>query len=318
MGLNNICRARVNCPAFIPLVIIMLSIPSCIKKDIVEMRSLKQEPKLVVYGILNPLADSIKLMITSSYPLNTDNNISLDDIYVDAQVFIIDTDGQDTAELRQLKTNSNIYGIAQSEFDIQSDKEYKTRIESAGFETAVATTKIPGKVINWTNCTLIQSLVDDLDDYKEGHKIIGTWQKSGIENDQAVSIQIKDRRDNINENIERRTYTSGIYIDFSETDHAFIFESPSFFIYEPEDIDPQDSYRWYVEDINAILITTDTHLYNYLSYYLLIEDINNVLDGGSFLDLFRGITPEFSNVEGGLGVFGSCRTDTAIVYKLNK
>ncbi|MCF8222209.1 MAG: DUF4249 domain-containing protein [Bacteroidales bacterium] len=282
------------------------------------MRSLNQEPKLVVYGILNPSSNSIKVMVTRTYPLNTESNIGLDDIYVDARVFIVDSESQDTVELQQLEANSTIYEIKQSEFDILPGSEYMLRIESEGFETVYASTKIPIEVINWTECELIESMVDDLEDYAQGFEIIGTWPKSDIENNQIVVFHLKESRDNGNGNIETRSYTKGIYVDFRETDHSFIFESPPFHIYKPDEFEPEDSYRWYVEEINAVLITTDIHLYNYISYYLLTENINNVMDGGSFLDLFRGIMPEFSNVEGGLGVFGSCMTDTAIIYRLNK
>ncbi|MFO8234347.1 MAG: DUF4249 family protein [Bacteroidales bacterium] len=306
------------CNFSISLCLIFLLLQSCIREDEVEFLSLQQESKLVVYGILNPSLDSIKVMVTRTYPVDVDPGISPDDIYVDAEVFIIDTDSKDTAELQQLKANSSIYGIKQSEFDVLPDREYTLKVLAEDFETAVAKTSIPEEFIAWTECELIESMVDDLDSYTEGYKIIGTWPKSDIENDQIVTFHLKESRYNGNGDIETRSYTKGYYLDFRETDHSFIFESPPFHIYKPDEFLPEDSYRWYAEEINAVLTTADIHLYDYISYFMLIEDINNVMDGGSFLDLFRGIMPEFSNVEGGLGVFGSCMTDTAVVYRLRK
>ncbi len=283
-----------------------------------ELLSLQKEPKLVVYGILNPSADSIEIMVARTYPLNASNVIGPDDIYVDAEVFIVRSESTDTVQLEQLSVNGTGYGCELSELSINPGEKYCLLVKAEGFNSVIASTTVPEIAVEWNETKLIESKVDMDGYFIDGFSFYGTWQKSNTENDQVVSFHIKDSRDNDNGNIETRTYTSGIYLNFSETDHSFIFESPPFHIYKPDEFLPEDSYRWYMEEINAVLITTDIHLYNYISYYLLTEDINNVMDGGSFLDLFRGIMPEFSNVEGGLGIFGSCMTDTAIIYRLNK
>lgn len=257
-------------------------------------------------------------MVTRTYPVDVDPGISPDDIFVDADIFITCSESIDTIQLEQLSVNGIVYGRKQSEFNIVAGNTYNIIVNAEGYDDAMAETTIPSKAAQWEETNLVESEVDMDGYFIDGFAFYGTWQKSDIENDQIITFHSKESRDNGNGDIETRSYTKGYYLDFRETDHSFIFESPPFHIYKPDEFEPEDSYRWYAKEINAVLITTDIHLYNYISYYLLTEDINNVMDGGSFLDLFRGIMPEFSNVEGGLGVFGSCMTDTAIIYRLNK
>jgi len=292
--------------------IISLFLQSCIKETDVELTTLLQEPKLVVYGVLDPSSDSVKVMVTKTFPVNTDQGIDISDLLVDATVFLMNGEKTNTAEMILINEDEHVYGCNQLELDIIPGETYYLSVNAEGFEEVTAETTIPEVAAEWKETRLIESKVDMDGYYIDGYSFYGTWQQNICDNRQFVSeYSLVGRYNESNNYIERSD--SKLYIDFKENNSDYIFESWPFHIYKQEETEPGS---WFQVKRSMTLISADQHLYDYISYHLLIESINDVMDGGSFLDLFRGITPEFSNIEGGLGVFGSYLTDTAIIYKL--
>ena len=291
--------------------IISLFLQSCIKETDVELTTLLQEPKLVVYGVLDPSSDSVKVMVTKTFPVNTDQGIDISDLLVDATVFLTNSEKTSTAEMILLHRDGNVYGCSQSQMDIIPGETYYLSVNAEGFEEVTAETTIPEVAAEWKETMLIETKVDMDGYYIDGHSFYGSWSKKINESRQFVSeISLIGRYDESGYYITRSYHK--LYTEFESTATDFIFESWPFHIYEQEDV---EYGSWFQVERYMLLVSADQHLYDYILYFMLIEGINNVMDGGSFLDLFRGITPEFSNIEGGLGIFGSYLTDTTIIYQ---
>ncbi len=315
MELIGITRANFICPGYFKIVIISLLssflMLSCLNESEVEIPSLCQGSKIVVYGVLDPSSDSVKVMITKTFPVNNQGGIDLSDLQVEANVLLMNNEKKNAIEMILINNKGHIYGCSQSEMDIMPGQTYSLLINAEGYEEISAETNVPEIAAEWKETRLINSKVDMDGFYIDGYSFYGTWQQNICDNRQFVSEYSLVGRYDESDNYIERSYNK-LYFDFRENNSDYIFESFPFHIYKQEETEPGD---WFQVERIMILISADQHLYNYISYHLLIEDINNVMDGGSFLELFRGLAPEFSNIEGGLGVFGSYLNDTAIVYR---
>jgi hypothetical protein len=279
---------------------------SCMRETSIDLESLKDEPKIVVYGFLTP-ADSIQIMVTKTIA-STDKPVYIEDVLVaNAWVEITDMNSQQKVQLSPNSINPLIYGCSQNEMNIEEGGRYQLSIRSSGLPSILAETTVPANRFVWEKTKITETSGND--EQSATFQFRGSWQKQNSTYGAFVSSIAKYTKRTSNDSVY--TGTANTYENnFNEVGNYFQFESTPYTIRNQ-----QQPYGWDLKR-SFLLITADTHLTQYMMNYLLIKDVDSSISDGSFIGLFQGILPEYSNVENGFGVFGSYLKDEFIAYEL--
>jgi hypothetical protein len=278
----------------------ILSLCSC-KEEIIDFGTLKSDTRIVAYCALHP-GDSIHLLLTHTYPVD-DNIVELDDISIEsAEVYIINKDRKDSIQLLPNKRGGVLYSCSQSVFEVLPGNTYQLKINAGHLLYVEAETQVPTEKSTWKNYT-----VADSDDPWPNCKLFtGSWINANPENYNIVSHDYKV----VSWDEDTVTFKEMIITDYQME----LKNHDGLYTYQ-KDYCPGYKYYKYHPLITVSLLTADVHFYRYMQYYTLQYHNSDTYRP---LELFRGIMPEYTNIENGFGIFGSYLADTLILDKIDE
>lgn len=275
------------------LVFTLLNI-SCVREDIIPIKLQSEKEKLVVFGFLSP-GNSIFIRVGKTQPFGSTEYKSGDFLVSDAVVSIRNSEGR-VEELEPVAGNPGLFKLAQSVFPIRQGQTYHLQVESPSFETVTAHTTVPAAKALWRSVSVKKFMDESYGGIR--YELHGTWD---------------------------RAYEGSSGLEYGV---ALIYPSNESKVlqYENEGISPMgDGYAvkraagfYGGSSLQAVLITRDKHYAEFSRVSQLTTEVLEYYHRAVFADIisgFKGVIPEASNVENGLGVFGSYLTDSRTFYK---
>jgi hypothetical protein len=289
---------------FIKCVVFLLFFNSCYRETVLDIESLNKQPKLVLQGVLTP-GDSIQVVLTRAFSVK--ETIRVDDgVIENASVSIADFNTGKKVPLRAIGSRKMVYGQSQDSIRILPGHTYKIEANVEGYDGITAETTIPDERTCWSEKYITNSNINNGDTEYDEYKFVGEWKSLSGDDYYIVSKNSKyNRYDGITD------INSYHYINYQKSGEIYKIEIEPFTL----------SSSIFQESYTVLLLTTDENLYQYMKNYDIMDDRadeDDYTSYDSFIDGFRGILPEHSNVNGGLGVLGSYLKDTAVVVLNNK
>lgn len=276
----------------LPYFFIIIMLGSCLNNEIAENLDIESnKTKLVVYGLISPEKSSfINVRLTKGFD---EPNSSIDDLAHDAEVILVNELGE-TVTLIEKEVTGNYY-IDKTQFPIEKGKEYKLEVSYKGL-SVTAKCKVPHKRAKWNkfNHSKIEEIIQP-----QGGDYITTGISGKWINVSTVS--------------KRYFYTTG----FNVTE-SFVELYAGFYLqYDPYEITMLNDTVYYQSVISYnewikgyyYLITMEENFYDFLVASSKMEELVDP-NLGNFLISYKGILPEFTNIEGGVGFFGAYLTDS--------
>ena len=285
-------------------VAIMLFFNSCYRETVLDIESLNKQPKLVLHGVLTP-GDSIKVVLTRTFSVK--ETIRVDDgVIENANVSIVDVKTGKTAQLKVVGSKKMVYGQSQDSIQILPGHTYKIEANAKGYDGITAETTIPDERTCWSEKYITNSNINYGNTEREYYKFVGEWKSLTGDDYYIVSENSKYNRYDGKTDIN-----SYHYINYQKSGEKYKIEIEPFTL----------SSSIFQESNTVLLMTTDENLYQYKKNYDIMDaraDEDDYTSFDSFIDGFRGILPEHSNVNGGIGVLGSYLKDTAVIVLNNE
>ncbi|MCF8362378.1 MAG: DUF4249 domain-containing protein [Prolixibacteraceae bacterium] len=289
---------------FIQYIAIMLLFNSCYRETVLDIELLNKQPKLVLNGVLTP-GDSIKVVLTRTFSVK--ETIRVDDgVIENADLSIADLNTGETVPLRAIGSKKMVYGQSQDSIRILPGHTYKIEANADGYDGIAAKTTIPDERTCWSEKYITNSNINYGNTERDYYKFVGEWKSLTGDDYYIVSKNSKYNRYDGKTDIN-----SYHYINYQKSGEIYKIEFEPIFL----------SSSTYKEAYSVLLLTTDENLYQYIKNYDIMDaraDEDDYTSFDSFIDGFRGILPEHSNVNGGLGVLGSYLKDTAVIVLNNE
>jgi hypothetical protein len=277
--------------------ILCISLSSCIEKTEIEIPSLNDDSKLVIYGALTPGSD-VQIFVAKTFPSLTDTIVSDEDIFLfEADVRIYNKIWNDTLRLQLNNDTVPYYSNTNTDLEFLKGETYELFVNVDGFTPVWASTCIPTLKAVWEDDWKLTTVSVEIDgDYYDQYIFIGSWK-----------IPIGDQYQFISTNFIAQDYSTrdAYSFNYNQEDSLAVYES------EPNSL-------WTDFTHIKTLVTADEHFYKYAEYYTFFNEVANDIhyaNDGIYVDLFRGIMPEYTNIEDGYGVFGSYLEDPLIIYE---
>lgn len=259
---------------------------SCTKEANIKLPDTKSVP--VVFCYLSPQDSVIKVKLTASQPLFSDQNIDINEPVPDAHIVLSSSQGNITL---LFNNQSGYYQTLSDNYKIAFGQTYTLAITLNDGTYVEAVTKVPDnnvqvssasfQIINENSREYIRFKIGFIDD----PTTVNFYRVS------AIKLQSYSQSDTIyTETVVRALYT--------DEGHNGEFLETSFNTY-------------YGDTSNDSTVAHDVFLLNCnKDYYLLHKSLNNYHEG----DPFAEPSLIYSNIKGGLGVFGAY---TLSKYRLN-
>ncbi|MCG6191414.1 DUF4249 family protein [Maribellus maritimus] len=288
-----------KCPSLFFFFMSCFMFHSCIEKTEVEIPSLEEGSKLVVYGAITPGRD-VNVFVAKTFPSSTDSIVAIEDVYLfNADVFLYKQNRDDSIRLQLTNDTVPYYSCSKEDIELLKGETYKLYISVDGYTPVVASTTIPENAAVWEDDLRLITISLEIDgSYYDEYKFIGSWKIPSGNKYQFVST-------NFFFSTVRIAY--GYNFNYNIKDSIALFESETF-----------PTWESYEHSTCITLITADKHLYKYAENYIFFNEVTDDLHyntDGMYLDLFRGIMPEYTNIKGGYGIFGSYLEDTQVIYE---
>lgn len=269
----------------IALGIIFLTISvlnSCVREDIIPLKSDSTQSKFVIYSFLAP-GDSIFVYVGKTQPFGKANYNKSDFKEFAAKVNLSATNGH-SIQLKLISIKEPVYACSQKEFPIVKGETYYLKVDADNKLPVNATTTVPLNQAIWLNAHIVD------------YRFVGSWVKANniIPIDYSVDIFGE-------QNYSTTNTTEGISVlgDKYSVNREVYFEDNTV-------------------KMKAILITGDKNYSDFSKMNNLTYNITENFSTSSFLDIisgYKGVIPEAGNIENGVGVFGSYLTDVKTLYK---
>lgn len=301
-----------SCQLLYLLALVVLS--ACAREEVLEdIRSGYFEPQLVIHSLITP-GDSVMVNVSRSRPLGD----SLQSKKVtDASVTITDGRGQAIRlPLVQEDYYTTVYGISQQYFSIQAGATYTlsvTHPELSAVEASctVPETATPLEAVRYVGKSRVP------DDGRLTYDVQVSWYDSGPYLHRVYfSVHYITTNPEDRSILEQGMYYYGHdpFHGIEQTDSLFTYYDNAFFsskilytdtlpdgtILSSQTIEAPITYQ-----LTTYLVTPDEHMARYQASQDIFAQNESELNSDSFIGLYRGIIPEYSNVRGGLGVFGA-------------
>ena len=287
---------------------------ACAREEVLDdIESSYFEPQLVIHSLITP-GDSILVNVGRSVPLG--NAIEVSKV-TDAVVEIANEQGQ-VVQLPLVHEGyrTTVYGISQQDFSIQAGATYILSVTHSQLPAGEATCTVP------VNATPLTSVA-----------YVG---KSAVPDDGRLTYDVQvnwyDRGPYLH-----RAYFTSYYVTTNAEDGSILEQGTRYYGHDAfHGIEQNDSlftyfYSFFSSDIyydsdtlangsislgrqieapityelTTYLITPDEHMARYQESQDIFARNRDALSSDSFIELYRGVIPEYSNVQGGLGVFGA-------------
>ncbi|MGC9354875.1 MAG: DUF4249 family protein [Mariniphaga sp.] len=270
--------------AFISLILFA----ACMREKEIDMEGFYTE-KPVVYSIISP-GEDIHIYISKTLPFH----FSVEKIPVvhDAKVLLF---GNDTSIEVPFNNEREHYFIPKESFPVLTGKKYILNIVMSNGLESMSTTTVPQTNPVWVSI---------------GQKIIN--RNSGDESSKLIEFSFAWKNDCVencsyyvfSNEIFQRTANGNYYIFPDETYQGDVLRA----IYT----DVYDNFRT-IHHAKISLIKASPEMKRFTDYEEQLRLINDQLDMGLFWELYRGVIPEYTNINGGYGFFGSyLKSDTTI------
>ncbi len=289
-----------------------LFIMACTRKEVLDdIDSQYFKDQLVIHSIISP-GDSIFVYVGKTIPLG-DSIIENAKVF-DAQVTISDASGK-AIELPLLKPDTPVYGISQDDFAIRAGETYTLSVSQTDYLVASASCTVPDKATPITEVQNAGTIF--VEEGQTDYLVRVLWEDTDrpyVETIYAIDhyAYFNSETDSFLE--EGTQYRSvGVFSDIQRVGQQYMHEDQFFKALGsnmcvsnvPSSCKRDIPEVTIIHDVNYYLITADENLAQYQFSFDFFRRNERILDSDSFLGLYRGIMPEYSNVENGLGVFGA-------------
>ena len=274
---------------------------SCMEKTEIGFPSLEEDTKLVVYGAITPGKD-VNVFVARTFPSNMNNIDNLADVYLfNAEVWLYNSSRNDSIRLELSNDSVSNYSCSKEDFEITKGETYQLFVNVDGYPTVSAGTTVPEVAAVWEDdweLNMVSVLFDG--DYYDDFVFNGSWEIPSGDKYQFVTTH----------------YYFPLRDGYGREDYGFNYnEKDSYAIYESKVITNFINSDFLV---CVSLVTADRNFYTYAENYTFYNDVTEEVhnnNDGMYVDLFRGIMPEYTNIEGGYGIFGSYLEDPLVVYE---
>ena len=276
-----------------------------------EIQSERFRPQLVVHSLISP-GDSIFVNVGRSIPLG--DTVETSEV-TDAVVTLSDEQGN-TVEIPLVQTDYHtaVYGLSQEKFSIQAGHTYTLSARHPKLADIRAECTVPEKA---TSLISVEYVGNSNVSNESRYNVQVSWHDTNeylhrvyfISEYQSVSVE------------DRTTLEKGISYYGHDPSHGII-QTGDFFIYNHDfvlngvfypDLYVSGDTVFTGEPIEVLLIhhlttyliTPDKHMARYQESQEIFAHNRDALGSDSFIELYRGVIPEYSNIQGGLGVFGA-------------
>lgn len=242
-------------------------------------------PKVVVYSVLTP-ADSIEVQVSWAYPIQSGKTLEQAGIR-SARVVLYHQ--QDSIALQPTKVSGRYAGL-QKRFPIQIGQTYRLQVNVADQPTLTATCSVPSREASFERITPLPIANGEWQILKE-------WQDVSTTND-SLNYAIAEYSSFESEYSSYPLVAQKLYdLRTIKRERSLLYDDTTIY-HDPELLKQYNTpYTYY-------LLTLDINLTRFLKMSLQMKDaLDN--DKSTFLFGFRGIVPEFTNIQNGLGVFGA-------------
>jgi len=258
-------------------------ISSCAVEEYIDIPN-TGEQKIVVFSIISP-GDSLFVEVNYSTNLNewTDSQTSR---VSDAIVTLHNEEGKSTA--LTFDQNRSIYFGSQENLPIEAGKIYILKIATQKGETLIATCQVPEASAVWSNLTKTKIVEAGI----EFFRINGTW--DGLPESPGYTVFIESTDELENGITYSRKYEAK-YWEISRVQNYYSFQRllPSNTLVRA--------------DFSLITMDSNLHSFNLATIpYKEFIDLNRA----DIINSFKGVYPAYTNIEGGVGVFGAYLRDT--------
>ena len=300
---------------YFPFFILLVIITSCVREEVLDnIKSDYFQPQLVIHSLLFP-GDSVFVSVGQAVPLKD----SVQATKVTEATVILSNDHGDNIQLPLIQNNfyTTVYGISQQNFPIQAGHTYTLSVTHPTLPKVEATCTVPMVATPLTKVAHIgNSLVPGENNYQYNvqaswydrgeylHRIYftGQYEVTNSQNDTLIDKRSIYRSHNPIHGIEQVdslfTYQDVFFQGGSYV--PLIYGSDSTYRNSNEIISTKITYH-----LITYLITPDEHMARYQAALDFYSQNRDALNSDSFIEFYRGIIPEYSNVRGGLGVFGA-------------
>lgn len=258
------------------LFLMTVILASC-EKTVTDVDVPKVSPQMVLFGFISPEEEATKVQITISRPVFGEKRSIYD--YVKDAVVTITNDGGQSAQLIYADSNSS-YNIRKWEFPIEPGRTYTITARTASYHVKASCT-VPADTVGFNDVSYQR--LSNGSGSGPTHRYFYKWNdKPGAQNYYRTAIQ----SGNSTSGWYDREICTNMYNDKNEDGKTL-----------GGNCEDYDYNSGQIRKVYFYLLNTDVHYYEYhrrrLNYY------------GD--DPFSEPFPQYSNVEGGLGVFCSYR-----------
>ena len=286
---------------------------ACAREEVLDdIQSDYFDPQLVIHSLITP-GDSVLVNVGRSGPLGDSLQATR---VTDASITISDGQGQ-AVRLPLVREDyyTTVYGVSQQDFSIQAGATYTLSVTHSELSAVEASCTVPETATPLEAVKYVgKSRVPD--DSRFTYDVQVSWYDSGP---YLHRVYILDDYTTTNpENgsiLEQGTYYYGhdSFHGIEQTDSLFTYFYNFFYstIFYPDTLPSgyisanRALEAPIVHKLTTYLITPDEHMARYQASQEMFAQNESELNSGSFIGLYRGIIPEYSNVQGGLGVFGA-------------
>ena len=257
----------------------LLAFNSCTRQTLIDDFSFPAvDSKAAVYCLLSP-DDSILVAVKAVQAINSQSKNGTQGI-LDAHIILKNTTtGQQTTMLYTGK--DGLYGCSQRDLPVLPGNIYYLEVSVNHMTPMKATCRMPSKAATIDTIAYGESYPDT---YGKRRRVTLTWH------------DISTSTESYNYFITRQYVSQGNTITHSDFDNSLITQANNRLYYSHDIFDTNTPHTYY-------LFTTDQHLY---TFFTIAQRMRQVLGGNpdDFFGGYHGITPTYTNIENGYGIFG--------------
>lgn len=231
------------------------------------------EEKLVIIAYLTP-QDSIRVLVSRSIPFGTPFDEKKADV-PNATLSIRDGSGH-SQNLSLSSSSRSVYVCSQKEFPIVPGERYFLNGSAPNLPSISASTIVPKEMASWKTASISQTN-DGISEFN------GTW--ASVQNEHDIDY--------------------GVFVYRAAEPQDILFGNESI---SPINGGYSVQKQFYLgRDVKAVLVTRTKALGEFSKMTQLTLDMKDYYSSAGFYDLisgFKGVIPEYNNIDNGLGIFG--------------
>lgn len=304
-----------------PILLLSLTLlfTQCMREEVIEDFTEVRESPAAVYCVLTP-GEYIQVLLFRSVPFfDSTAYLSEDLVIYDADIRIFNDQG-DTLHLQNPAPEDSFpyYRASQNNFPIEAGGTYHLLVDiDGGRERLSSSTTVPEQAVQWDNFEVYNVRTSRYPTYPNGYNepvyVIDTlvdarggWSNQGPETRLILQTFSKTRRIDLQD--DPFSYLSSRYYNYYDPDYVRSTDCCKYF--QAEGVLTHSGNSDNIDKIDFAIITLNPELEAYLRVYDLYEEDRTNIGFGLFLRLFNGVYPEYTNIEGGLGLFAAHLSDS--------